>query len=539
MKKRIISILSCFALVLSFAMTFVGCGPATPPTDPPPPAGHTCDFNTSWSYDEEFHWKKCKQCDEITDKERHDTSNICTTCYYGLPDDQSLMYHFSGHSAYLYESSVHTRISKATGLNEYKTTWYDLAENQISVVAQDILHRLTFVYGTERANTKHELDNSYNSYKFAITDRDRVGITGHNAYVLPHLILSEQQEETTTEHENCFDLNCLICLQDEIKNFGTDSTNYLYNASNLNLAEAISGKYTTTTGANLDSTQVISNTWNWYNSSLTDLNYETYANAYLNNFKMALAEIVSEKQTITATYNEDAYNDIINKLVTFNLKDYKTQIIDFVKNSVIGTALIAKDNIIKEGEYFDSCDFVLDANFTTANLPQENNPKTYKAYDYVVENLINQTFENKYRDSAGENPIDAQKLAYKITKLSNEHGSNYVPNQEVEKVYATMLLHPKANTPTTLRSIIKSSTTNPNKTLNIDFIVVLDGTEYKTTKTVTLTAEEQYLDFNIAELINGLSLKQFNRQNNYIKLDFHNENCIAFNISFLRMMPAE
>lgn len=568
MKKYFVKFFSVIALILSLSFACFGCG-KTPPPDTgssqqqgqssgsgqqssggpqspenpqtpggtEPPASHICSFSSTWVTDDEYHWKKCTGCNEITERARHNTGGVCQICYYMQPDDQYLPYFFSGHNSYLYEDLVHTRNSRATGDDDYKTTWYDLAENQINVAAQDILQRLTFIYGTERANTKSELDNSYNRYKFIITDRDRVGVSGYNAYVLPHLLLTDEQEEESLDHEECCDLDCLICLQNQIKTFTTDSTNYLYNENNIHLAEAISGKYTVATGTTLDSTAVADNAWNWYSDSLVGLDYEDYAELYLNNFKMAIAEILSGKQTITGVYDKAAYDDMVNKLVAFNISDYKAEIISFIKNTIIGTDLIAKDNAIKNGTYFTTNGFVIDSTF--ASLSEGNSPKTYKAYDLIIDSIVSQTFANVYRDYEGESPMNNQKLVYKISKLKGI-GSNYLPNGVGEKCYADMTMQPRNNkVPTVLRAIISSSTTNPNKTLNIDIKIVIDGVEYTDTKTVTLTAEEQYFEIDIAGMTNGATFKAYNKNTNYIYLDFNNIECISFDINFLRMMPAE
>ena len=561
MKKRFLRILCSFMLIFSFTFALFGCdNPPADPGDNPPitqpdnsedtptdnpseegsspaePTPHICTFSSAWTKDEEFHWHKCTGCDEIRDKERHTSSNICSTCYYDLPTEQSLSTYFQGHSAKIYNEMVETKISKGTRDPQYKSTWYDVAENQISVVAQDILHRLTFVYGSQRAETKFQLDNTYNRYLFKIEDRDRIGVSGYYAYIFPELMLTNLEEETFEHDGTVCDLSCVTCLKTQLENFLTDSTNFLYNENNLNLAEVISGKYTTLNGTVLSDSVVLENAWNWYDESLSDLTYDSYSVKYLNNFKMAIAEILSGV-TVTANYSETAYNTLVNRLAEFNIADYKTEIVSFVKNTVIGTKLIEKDNLIKNCEYFTNNNYIIDSTFSILS-EQENSPKLYKAYDIIVENIVNQTFTNQYRrEVLSDTPIE--KVVYKVTKISGI-GSNYVPNRHGEKVYSQIILEQKAGkTPTTLRGIISSTTTNENKTLDVDIVVVISGQEFKTTKTITLSETEQDFNINLAELTNNATFNKYNSSTDYILLNFNNYDSIAFEISFLRMLPNE
>ena len=579
MKNRFLRILFLFVFTFVFSFNFVGCGetppsknqssesqessetpeetpgnsssdtPATPTpeeTPSPTPSTHTCNFGTKWLKDEEFHWHKCNGCNEISEKARHDTSNVCQVCYYYLPTEQSLTSYYNGHSRYVYDEVIETKTSKATGNNEYKLPWYDMADNKFSVVAQDILYRLTFIYGTERENTKEQLDSTYNRYKFVISDIDRIGIAGYNAYVLPNLMLTNHIEEDECNHNNnACDLTCNSCLQIQMKNFTTDNTNLLYNASSLNLSEAISGKYTTINGTSLSDTENQQNAWNWYDSNLTDLTYESYANMYLNNFKMALAEMVSG-ETVTANYNKESYDNLINRLVTIDIAAYKTQIISFIKNSIIGTQIVEADSLIGNAEYYTENNYTIDSTFTNVDAQQSDNAKLYKAYDIIIENILNQTLTNQYRDYNGEDPIDRNYMVNKITKISKGVQSNYLPNNNNELVYSHMILFSKANNtpPTTIRGLIKSST-DANKTLSIVITVVVNGEQYTETRNVTLTSVEQNFDINIAQLTNGAAFGAYkadaslNPVDNYILINFNNLDCFQFNVSFLRMLPAE
>lgn len=578
MKNRFLRLLFLFVFSVVFSFNFVGCRetppsknqssessessetpeetpgnspsdePSTPsPEETPPttPPAHTCNFGTQWVKDEEFHWHKCSVCGEISEKARHGTSNVCQVCYYYLPTEQMLTSYYTGHSRYVYDEVIETKTSKATRNDEYKLPWYDMADNQFSVVAQDILYRLTFIYGTERENTKEQLDSTYNRYKFVVSDIDRIAISGYNAYVLPELMLTNHIEEDECSHNNnACDLTCNSCLQIQMKNFTTDNTNLLYNESNLNLSEAISGKYTTINGTSLSNTENQQNAWNWYDSNLTDLTYESYANKYLNNFKMALAEIVSEK-TITANYNKEAYDNLINRLVTIDVAAHKAQIISFIKNTVIGTQIVEADSLIGNTEYYTENNYTIDSTFANVDGQQSNNAKLYKAYDIIIDSILNQTLTNQYRDYEGDDPIKNNYTVNKITKISKGVHSNYLPNNNNELVYSHMVLFSKANNtpPTTIRGLISSST-GVDKTLSIVITVVVNGEQYTETRNVTLTSSEQNFDINIAQLTNGASFGAYradslNPVDNYILINFNNLDCVQFNISFLRMLPAE
>lgn len=49
---------------------------------------HKCEYESSYTYNETYHWYKCKEgaCDKVKDKEEHideDNDGICDKCYYG------------------------------------------------------------------------------------------------------------------------------------------------------------------------------------------------------------------------------------------------------------------------------------------------------------------------------------------------------------------------------------------------------------------------------------------------------------------------
>ena len=80
MKKLLIL---CVVCVLCLGIGLVGCGTPSQPT--PEQAPHTHSYSSVWSYDNEYHYKKCadNSCDSISEKTEHDIENgACKICEY-------------------------------------------------------------------------------------------------------------------------------------------------------------------------------------------------------------------------------------------------------------------------------------------------------------------------------------------------------------------------------------------------------------------------------------------------------------------------
>ncbi len=68
MKKKLLSLLMAFCLILPLASTLVACGDDDDDTD-----SHTCTASTTWSHDDTHHWHNCtdENCDLVLDKAEH------------------------------------------------------------------------------------------------------------------------------------------------------------------------------------------------------------------------------------------------------------------------------------------------------------------------------------------------------------------------------------------------------------------------------------------------------------------------------------
>lgn len=84
--KILIAIVSCLVLALGAVVGIFA--------DEWFKENHECEFETTWSYDETYHWHNCTDiiCDEISDKAEHideNLDNICDVCGY---DENSYIY---------------------------------------------------------------------------------------------------------------------------------------------------------------------------------------------------------------------------------------------------------------------------------------------------------------------------------------------------------------------------------------------------------------------------------------------------------------
>lgn len=78
--KILIAIVSCLVLALGAVVGIFA--------DEWFKENHECEFETTWSYDDTYHWHNCTDiiCDEISDKAEHideNLDNICDVCLYG------------------------------------------------------------------------------------------------------------------------------------------------------------------------------------------------------------------------------------------------------------------------------------------------------------------------------------------------------------------------------------------------------------------------------------------------------------------------
>ena len=236
-----------------------------------------------WQFNDTEHWRERTVYDEEERGEHtYGTDGYtCTVCGYENEakkpaQKQSAADVFGGVKA----SYVRGNIADADGTEK---SFNEILDRQIDLLAQDILYRLTYVYGynqtthNRRENAKYTLKNGENDFSYQ----------GNNAAVDSNTLLAAKQDSVTKlTSVNIADIND---FQKGVIVLVTN--NYLYSPDNLNLAGAIEGRNAriiVSSRRYLLDEQTSTNAWSWYqDGASTYSEFSTKNN--INKMKMAIA----------------------------------------------------------------------------------------------------------------------------------------------------------------------------------------------------------------------------------------------------------
>lgn len=451
------------------------------------------------------------------------------------PVKQAMSVYFSGMKATYQKASVQNENKQSVAFNE-------VLDRQIDVLAQDLIYRLTYVYGYN-INETNRRENAFLNLKNI--DNSNYEYNYQFAKVNSNKLLSDN----TTHNHNNFVANCLDCFQ---KSLLTDD-NSLLNTSRIYLAGAIEGKYTTLDDNvnTLNSGSVYR--WNW---STDNSNYENYLSLYKDKFKMAIVEILTN-QNVTTNYDESSYNKLLNKINKLGYSEIDSnKIVEFINNFVIGKNLIDKDLSILNSEYFINSNYIVDAKFqmqapykdssSFTDVQIQTSPRLFKGYSIVIPAMVEQALNNTFENT--DTSIYPTLNRFAVKSYDNANGVSTSQN------YSSIVLMPKGNTPTT-RLVLKMQGDGESvgKTIMINFEIKTPSRTYSASQQVTLSNVEQEVELNLYALTNGAKLNAYNggKENynktelfgaesegpvkdgdNYIKLSFANTNNSKFIVKF-------
>lgn len=552
MKKKLLSFLFTLCLMLSFPFVLTACGGVE----------HTHEYATTWIKDATSHWYACKgeDCKETKDKANHNYNvDTCSVCGYVDSNKtpatvQSMDTYFSGIKAEYLKSNF-------TGANG-TATFEELLDTQIDVLAQDILYRLTSIYGANSDNIRNTLTN----YSFKTLNGQDYKLNNSFAKILSQEILGGSEITTHNSHNITWgadldiDLNCINCLQELINS--SASPNFLYYISSIDFTSTIEGGRTTLEPyvSNLSQLSIEENAWNWWNSSMENSTYEIYSNAYKNNFKMAIAQMLTNS-SVTGIFNLDNYNNLLGAIDSLGYSsEIENKIVDFIKTNVVGTGLIQKDNLIYNCNYFSSINhkigisFISTAPFENGQFTTEEvmySPRLYKGYNIVIPAIVEQALANTFEGTNISLYPKMSRTAFETTTTAT--GFN------TAKEYQTITLMPKADAVST-KLVVKLTGVGSSigQKIVLDYNVVINGTNYNGSQNITLTANVQEVELNLSSITSGATFGAYNGTttshtscnafdnndfdlqgnvanndgNNYIKLDFNNSNNYSFIVTF-------
>lgn len=389
-----------------------------------------------WQFNDTEHWRERTVYDEEERGEHiYDADGYtCTVCGYENEakkpaQKQNAADVFGGVKA----SYVRGNITDADGTAK---SFNEILDRQIDLLAQDILYRLTYVYGYNQ--TTH---NRTQNAKFTLKNGEKdFSYQGNNAVVNSNTLLAAEQDSVTKlTSVNIADIND---FQKGVIVLVTN--NYLYSPDNLNLAGAIEGRNAriiVSSRRYLLDEQTSTNAWSWYqDGASTYSEFSTKNN--IDKMKMAIAQVAANKAA-DGNYSEAAYNTALAEIGALGFDGFDSaKLVKFIKSNVIGDSLVNKDDeyasTIKteyNGIIDDNSLVEIDGETTFTSNIATDSPRLYKGYSMVLPAIVSQAIGNTFENITQK--IYPAMNRYAVKSSENLNGANTARN------YNSIVLMPK------------------------------------------------------------------------------------------------
>lgn len=388
-----------------------------------------------WQFNDTEHWRERTVYDEEERGEHTYGADgyTCTVCGYENEakkpaQKQNAADYFGGMKV----SYAREKITDADGTAK---SFNEILDRQIDLLAQDILYRLTYVYGYNQ--TTH---NRTQNAKFTLKNGEKdFSYQGNNAVVNSNTLLAAKQESVT--ELKTINLNNIEDYQKSIQNFSID---YLNNIGALNLTGAIEGRFMaigSVGGAKLlrDNAD-IEKSWIW-SKKLTTSTYEDLATENnINAMKAAIAQTLAGE---TVNGNFATYQTTLAKINALGYENFDSEkLVNFIKSNVIGETLVNKDDeyasVFKTKYNGILNDETLDGLYNETILVNNlcnDSPRLYKGYSMVVPAIVNQAIGNTFENTTHK--IYPAMNRYAVQSFENLNGAN------TAQKYASIVLMPK------------------------------------------------------------------------------------------------
>lgn len=438
-KKKFLSAMLACLMLSPCAAGFASCdNGGGNPSDSGNAGGvqHEHTWSANFSYNDSKHYKICSGCNEKLEEGEHTYGTdgyTCTVCGYENESrkpaqKQNAADVFGGVKA----SYVRGNITDADGTAK---SFNEILDRQIDLLAQDILYRLNYVYGTDGTNrlktqTGEQTLFNLNNTVFAFNN--------FSAKIKDSAIISQ----TTSCNHDVFALTCLNCIQNNLNSY--TGTNVIYNPNFLNFSGAIVGNNTA-----LNMVQLTANKDNLWicktnNSSENTSNFVTDNK---DSFKYAIAQILAG-ETVSENYSAENYQSVLQKIDSTGFADdCKNKFVQLIYSNIIGNDLVEKDlsyfnsSYFKNNSYIVNNDFMINAPYpgNTAYTEAENaaSPRLYKCYNVVVPAIVERAIENTFDGS--EISLYPAMNRYAVQSFDN---LSAVANEA--QAYESIVLMPKA-----------------------------------------------------------------------------------------------
>ena len=392
-----------------------------------------------WQFNDTEHWRERTVYDEEQRGEHTYGADgyTCTVCGYENEakkpaQKQNAADYFGGMKV----SYAREKITDADGTAK---SFNEILDRQIDLLAQDILYRLTYVYGYNQTthnrseNAKYTLKNGENNFTYQ----------GKNAAVNSNTLLAAQQESVTElTSVNIADINdfqkSVQILPNEVNYFAVDSC--------LNLTGAIEGRNMVVKKLRANMWLLVSSVndekiWKW-GEGLTKSTYEDLATeSNVNAMKAAIAQTLAGE---TVNGNFTMYQNTLAKINALGYENFDSaKLVNFIKSNVIGEALVNKDDSYGkeiETKYNGIIDDVsLDLIDTAASYDANNlcydSPRLYKGYSMVLPAIVSQAIGNTFENTTQK--IYPAMNRYAVQSFETLNGAN------TAQKYASIVLMPK------------------------------------------------------------------------------------------------
>ena len=390
-----------------------------------------------WQFNDTEHWRERTVYDEEERGEHIYGADgyTCTVCGYENEtkkpaQKQNAADYFGGMKV----SYAREKITDADGTEK---SFNEILDRQIDLLAQDILYRLTYVYGYNK--TAH---NRTQNAKFTLKNGEKdFSYQGNNAVVNSNTLLAAKQESVTElTSVNIADIND---FQKSIQ--AVNSNNYLLDAATINFVGAIEGRYMVVrkSGSSkmLNSAKTDNCAWSWYqDGASTYSEFSTKNN--IDKMKMAIAQVEANKAA-DGDYSEAAYNTALAEIGALGFDGFDSaKLVKFIKSNVIGDSLVNKDdeyaNTIKSkynGIIDDDSLVDIDGETTFTSNIATDSPRLYKGYSMVLPAIVSQAIGNTFENTTQK--IYPAMNRYAVQSFDNLNGAN------TAQKYASIVLMPK------------------------------------------------------------------------------------------------
>lgn len=387
-----------------------------------------------WQFNDTEHWRERTVYDEEERGEHIYGADgyTCTVCGYENEakkpaQKQNAADVFGGMKV----SYAREKITDADGTAK---SFNEILDRQIDLLAQDILYRLTYVYGYNQTthnrtqNAKFTLKNGENAFTYQ----------GKNAAVDSNKLLALTDSVTdlrTVTINNIDDFQKSITLVTGI--------NYMLRNTALDISGAIEGRnlYIVDDGSvkTLSPESDKSKQWNWYSdANSTYSEFATQSN--VNKMKMAIAQVAANKAA-DGNYSEAAYNTALAEIGALGFDGFDSaKLVKFIKSNVIGDSFVNKDD-----EYADTINQKYRGTIDVESIKAMNNdsaytntdsPRLYKGYSMVLPAIVSQAIGNTFENTT-------QKIYPAMNRYAVKSSENLNAFANEAQAYESIILMPK------------------------------------------------------------------------------------------------